>query len=64
MEERIWRIRTVCANTGLSRGMVYALIAKGEFPTQVQLGERAVGWLASEITDWISSRPRNDRPAA
>jgi len=42
--------------TGLSRSTIYALISHGEFPSQIQLGPRAVGWVASEITDWIEAR--------
>jgi len=42
--------------TGLSRSAIYALIADGQFPAQVNLGPRTVGWVESEIFDWIESR--------
>jgi len=43
--------------TGLSRSTIYAEIAKGEFPKQVQLtGNRSVGWHESVIIQWIESR--------
>ena len=42
--------------TGLSRSTIYQYVRDGMFPTAVQLGPRAVGWLASEVNDWISDR--------
>ena len=30
----------------------------GAFPKPVKLGERAVGWKADEIADWIETRER------
>ena len=42
--------------TGLSRSTVYDLIRKGKFPSQVNLGPRAVGWVENEIVDWIEAR--------
>lgn len=41
--------------TGLSRSTIYAKIAQGTFPKPVCLGARAVGWLESEIDEWINS---------
>ena len=35
--------------TGLSKSTIYALIKKGEFPEPIQLGQRASGWLSSEV---------------
>lgn len=43
--------------TGLSRSTIYAEIAKGNFPSQVQLtGSRSVGWLESKVIQWVESR--------
>ena len=52
----IWRLPEVMARTGLSRSTIYVLIRQGTFPSQVNLGPRAVGWVANEITDWIEAR--------
>ncbi len=41
---------------GLSRSTIYALMAAGKFPKSISLGERAVGWLESDIQGWIDSR--------
>ena len=54
--EKILRLREVMARTGLGRSMVYELIGKKQFPTPINLGVRAVGWLASEIDAWIAKR--------
>jgi len=42
--------------TGLSRSTLYQYIKEGAFPASVQLGPRAVGWLESDISDWITAR--------
>jgi prophage regulatory protein len=42
--------------TGLSRSSIYRLAANGEFPHPVKIGLRAVGWLDSEIANWIEQR--------
>ena len=57
MSERILRLKEVKEITGLSRSTLYAQMAKGNFPKQVQLtGARSVGWYKKDITHWIESR--------
>jgi prophage regulatory protein len=46
------RMRQVRLRTGLSRSTIYLKMKNGEFPTQVSLGPRAVGWLEAEIERW------------
>jgi len=53
---RILRLPETMYRTGYSRSTIYAKIACNEFPRPRKLGQRAVGWLESEITDWIASR--------
>ncbi len=53
---RILRRPDVTSITGLSRSTIYALMEKGAFPKQVKLGSRAVGWLESEIENWLRCR--------
>jgi prophage regulatory protein len=62
MSYAILRLPQVKARTGLSRSSVYLQIAKGTFPKPIQLGERAVGWLDSEISQWLASRIQASRP--
>lgn len=52
----IWRLPEVLRRTGLSRSTIYEMIGKGDFPQQVKLGPRAVGWIAQDIVDWIETR--------
>lgn len=52
-KHRFIRISEVKSTTGLSRSHIYDLISKGSFPRQYKLGERASGWLESEVSDWM-----------
>jgi prophage regulatory protein len=52
----ILRLPTVKARTGLSRSTIYLRVSQGRFPTPVQLGGRAVGWLEEEIDAWIDQQ--------
>lgn len=42
--------------TGLSRSSIYNYMAMGAFPRPISLGPRRVGWLESEIEEWIAIR--------
>ncbi len=55
MVTKILRLPEVKERTGLSRSTIYLRMSKGNFPTAISLGDRAIGWLESEINDWISS---------
>jgi prophage regulatory protein len=55
----ILRRNKVEARTGLSRSTIYLRIKKGTFPRQVKLGERAVGWLETEVSDWLEAKVQN-----
>ncbi len=56
MEITILRLPQVLARTGLSRSTIYAKVAAGEFPEPINLGGRAVGWLADEVEAWLVAR--------
>jgi len=53
---RLIRLKEVIRNTGLGRSTVYKYIAEGQFPKPVSLGDRAVGWVDSEVDEWIMAR--------
>lgn len=53
---RILRLKEVMDKTGLSRSTLYKYIEQGHFPKSVPLGGRAVGWVESEVDDWITAR--------
>ncbi|NUH56252.1 AlpA family phage regulatory protein [Citrobacter portucalensis] len=44
--------------TGVSRTTRYELEKKGCFPSRRNLGGRSVGWLLSEVMEWMQSRDR------
>jgi prophage regulatory protein len=50
------RLKNVRSMTGLSRSSIYAMMKAGEFPKNVLLGARAVGWIDSEVNDWIEGK--------
>lgn len=54
MQQTILRLPAVKARVGLSRSSIYLKISKGEFPRQIFLGSRAVGWLEQNIDEWLS----------
>lgn len=56
MDERILRLPDVKSITGLSRSLIYKMIADGTFPQPLHLGARAVGWLASEIFSFLKQK--------
>ena len=68
MTTSILRLPAVKARTGLSRSSIYAKIASGDFPAPVRLGDsektRAIGFIESEIEEWISRRQRIRSPIA
>ncbi len=55
-ELAILRRKQVQIRTGLSRSTIYQYIKDGVFPKPVALGPRAVGWLESEVNEWIAER--------
>lgn len=50
---RIIRLKEVMDLTGLARSTIYKFISGGLFPKPISLGDRCVGWLESEVHDWI-----------
>jgi prophage regulatory protein len=41
--------------TGLSRSTIYLRIANGEFPRQISLGGRAIGWRETDVHRWLEA---------
>lgn len=61
MSQKFLRLPAVKDYTGLSRSSIYALMEKREFPSQIKIGPRAVGWLDFEIEEWVSQRIKASR---
>ncbi|MDE0358959.1 MAG: AlpA family transcriptional regulator [Gammaproteobacteria bacterium] len=58
---RILRLPEVQRRTGLSRSTIYVRLDQGRFPKPVSLGARAVGWIESEVDEWIRERIAESR---
>ena len=61
MAETIMRLPAVIASIGLSRSSIYQRVSEGTFPRPISLGTRAVGWLRSDIENWVSQRIEQSR---
>lgn len=55
----IFKLKTVCDITTLSKATIYREIKQGKFPAPIQLTDRSVGWLMSEIEEWINKKAKN-----
>ena len=60
--DRILRLSDVIIKSGLSRSSIYSMVDAGHFPVPIQLGARRIGWLESEIVNWICQRILLRRP--
>ncbi|WP_320056515.1 AlpA family phage regulatory protein [Desulfuromonas thiophila] len=59
MKKRFLRIGEVAQMLGLSESAIRKKIAAmDDFPAPRKLGARAIGFLASEIEEWIEERER------
>ena len=54
---RIVRMHEVLRRCGLSRSTLNRLRRTGQFPAARQLGAQSIGWLSSDIDEWLASRP-------
>jgi len=61
---RFLRLPEVLDRTGLSRSTIYVRLDQDRFPRPVPLGARAVGWIESEVEEWIRERIEERRRKA
>jgi prophage regulatory protein len=54
--DKILRLPEVKMRTGLSRSSIYLYIHRGTFPKTLNIGIRSVGWLESDIQQWIDAK--------
>ena len=48
--------------TGLSRSQILFMVKCDQFPKPIKIcGKRAVGWVQSEVVDWIKDSINNNR---
>jgi prophage regulatory protein len=62
-ELKILRRQQVEALVGKSCSSIYSDVAAGTFPKQIKIGAQSVGWLESEIINWIRERIAASRPS-
>lgn len=60
LNKNILRRPKVEHKTGLGKSSIYRLIQLGKFPKPLKLTDQSVGWLESEIDQWIDERQRAD----
>ena len=53
---RVLRLPQVEAKTGLKHSAIYKRSNEGTFPRQFPLDGKAMGWLESEIEQWIEQQ--------
>jgi prophage regulatory protein len=56
------RLPKVIEVTGLKKTSIYNRMKEKTFPLSVQLGPRTVGWIASEVDQWVAERIAESRP--
>ena len=55
-QERIIRKPELLEIVPLSHVTIWRMEKGGKFPKRVQIGGNAVGWLASEVNQWIKQK--------
>lgn len=53
---KLIRLKQVKEMTTLSQATIYRLVAKGAFPKQVVIGDRAAVWIEDEVVDFLNQR--------
>jgi prophage regulatory protein len=61
--ERLLRLPEVRQLAGMSTSTLYLKMSRGEFPSPVRIGSRAVAWRSSDVAAWQASLP-NARASA
>lgn len=50
---RFLKLKEVMEKTALSRSAIYRKMNEDAFPKSVNLGDRAVAWIESEVDEWM-----------
>ena len=62
MTEPILRVHQLAELIGVHRTTLWRWEQAGTFPLRRSLGPNSIGWLESEITAWVESRPVVEAP--
>lgn len=58
---RVLRLLEVVSKVGIGRTSIYAWMNQGLFPRSIHLGPRSVGWLESDIENWLKQKSEHTR---
>ena len=61
LEKRILSAKDVTRQLGISKSGLYNLVKNGYLPKGIPLGPRKVGWLQSDIDDFIQKQLKKSR---
>lgn len=50
---KVLNTKQVSEITGLSKETIWRMRKRGQFPTDIKIGARGIGWLQSDIETWI-----------
>ena len=64
MTERILLKPEVQSKVGKSDATIYREEMAGRFPQRIKLGANSVGWLESEVEEWLDNRIKQSRHVA
>ena len=53
MQLKILTANAAAEKAGVSRRQLYYLVEQQKFPHQIQISDRRVGWLESEVDRWV-----------
>ena len=56
VKDRMLSIKKVTDMAGLSRTTIWRLEKSGDFPKRRQLSPRRVGWVESEVANWLEAK--------
>lgn len=59
----VYRMDELPHVVGLSRATIYRLVKRGAFPKPVGLTGTAVGWRATDLQEWLTALPQQEKPA-
>ena len=54
--EKLLRLPQVLNTVGISKSTLYQLVARGDFPKPIKIGQRTSAWPESAIRQWIEQR--------
>lgn len=55
---RIIKVPEVLERCAMSRASLYRMLQRNEFPRQVRIGIRSVGFYEHEVNQWLADRQR------